>query len=71
MKKTSLISIGAAILGLILLIVGISQNNSLEAQLASLFGSGKVNPGTPWIVIGIILILGAAVLFVINKKKNI
>ena len=35
MKKTSLISIGAAILGLILLIVGISQNNSLEAQLAA------------------------------------
>ena len=70
MKKSSVISIGAAVLGLILLIVGISQNNSLKAQLASLLGSGKVNPGTPWIVIGILLIVAGAVFFVADRKKK-
>ena len=66
-----------AILGIILIVAGavsvlygIMQNNSLEAQLTSLFSSGKTNPGTIWIVIGIIAVVVGIVLMVLNSKKN-
>ena len=41
-----------AIAGIILLVYGNSQNNNIGAQLSSLFGSGKKNPGTPWMIFG-------------------
>ncbi len=58
--------------GVVSLIVGASMNNSLEAQLSSLFGGGGVNPGTPWIIIGIIAAIVGLVLLVIGimKKKK-
>lgn len=45
-------------------IYGLQLNNSVEAQLNSLFGSGSANPGTVWIVVGIIVAaIGLALLF--------
>ena len=54
-----------AIVGIVLLIVGISQNNSIEAQLSNIFSGGGGNPGTVWIIIGIAAIAGY-----MKKKKN-
>lgn len=64
------------ILGIILaiagagsLIYGILQNNSVEAQLSSLFSSGSVDPGTLWIIVGVIAAVIGIVLLVAGKKK--
>jgi len=46
------VGIVLAVVGLILLMYGNSQNNNLGAQLSSLFGSGRRNPGTPWMIFG-------------------
>lgn len=45
----------SALLGLILLIVGIVQNNSLEGMLYAALGATP--PGTGWVVVGIILMI--------------
>lgn len=67
------------IIGIILMVAGafsaiygVTQNSSLEAQLGSLLSSGSVNPGTPWIVIGVIALLVGLVLLImgLRKKKN-
>lgn len=57
-------------LGLGSLIYGVHLNNSVEAQLNALFSSGNVDPGTGWIVAGIIaLVVGIAFLVVGIIKK--
>ena len=65
------------ILGIILIIAGIGctgygfmQNNSLEAQFTSIMSSGTANPGTMFIVIGVILLVVGIILCVVGKKKN-
>ena len=67
------------IIGVILMVLGVGsavfgfmQNNSIEAQLTSIFGSGRANPGTTWIVIGIAALVIGIVLMIIGlrKKKN-
>ncbi len=51
-------------------IYGFHLNNSMEVQLNALFGSGNVDPGTGWIVTGIIaLVIGIALLVVGITKK--
>ena len=53
-----------ALVGLGLMIYGNSQNNNIGAQLTSLFGSGRTNPGTPWMIFGGVLIgIGAILVF--------
>ncbi len=52
---------GAALLGLIFLIVGIVKNCSLESQLIAALGGGAL--GTVWIVLGIIFLIGGIGLF--------
>lgn len=53
------------------LLYGFMQNGSLEAQIMSAFGSGKLNPGTPFMVIGgIALVVGIILLVVANQKKK-
>jgi len=54
MKINGVMIIGfiLVIAGLILLMYGNSQNNNLGAQLSSLLGSGRRNPGTPWMIFG-------------------
>ena len=66
-----------AILGIILIVAGaasivygIIQNNSLAAQLTSLFSGGSGNPGTKWIIIGVIAVVAGIVLMVLNSKKK-
>lgn len=60
----------AAFIGLILLIIGIVQNNSLESQLLMAFG--QPGTGTGLVVFGIILLLAGIGLVVVNylKKKK-
>ena len=65
------------ILGLISLLAGIalalygnSLNNSVSAQLNSLFSSGNVNPGNIWLYGGVALAVIGLVLLVIGKKQN-
>lgn len=60
----------AGVLGLILLIIGAVQNNSLESQLLMAFG--QPGAGTGLIVFGIILLLAGIALIVVNflKKKK-
>lgn len=65
------------ILGIILIIAGIGcagygymQNNSLEVQVNSFLSSGSVNPGTLFIVIGVILLVVGIIICVVGRKKN-
>ncbi len=65
------------ILGIILIVVGLGcagygfiQNNSMAAQLNSLLSSGSVNPGTMFIVIGVILLIVGIILCVAGRKKK-
>ena len=67
------------IIGVILMVFGVGsavfgymQNNSLEAQLTSILGSGRLNPGTTWIVIGAAALVVGIVLLILGlrKKKN-
>jgi len=67
------------ILGIILVfagvgstIFGVTQNNSLEAQLTSFFSSGTTNPGTIWIIIGVVAIVLGIVLIIASllRKKT-
>ncbi|GEM_PF-6524244 len=58
----------AALLGLILLIVGIVQNNSLEGMIYAALGGTA--PGTAWIVIGIILMIVGIGIVVVNYMKK-
>jgi len=66
--SNSLIIIGAvsAITGLGLMLYGNSQNNNIGTQLSSLFGSGRTNPGTPWMIFGGVLI-GIGIILVVRK----
>jgi uncharacterized membrane protein YidH (DUF202 family) len=44
-------------------IVGMTQNNDLRAQISSLVSSGTANPGTVWLVIGLVaVVVGIALL---------
>lgn len=58
------------VLGGIAAVFGYMQNNSLESQLSSLFTSGAINPGTPFIVIGIVAVILGVVLCVLGSRKK-
>lgn len=68
------VGIISLVVGLILLIMGVSTNNSTTAQLSSLLSGNGTNPGTPLIIIGVILMIVGAILaifhFVSQKKNN-
>jgi uncharacterized membrane protein YvbJ len=55
-----------AILGIGLLLYGNSENNNIVTKLSSYLGSGRTNPGTPWMIGGGI-ILGIGVILIIKK----
>ncbi len=64
-------------LGIILIIAGAGSaiygfisNNSWESQLSSLLSSGSVNPGTLWIIIGVVAIIIGIILTVVSSKKR-
>lgn len=52
------------------LIYGITQNNSASAQLSSLLGSGSTNPGTVYIVIGVIAVVIGIILLTMGLKNR-
>lgn len=65
------------ILGVILLVLGAvsvgygyMQNNSLEAQLTSLFSSGTANPGTIFIIIGVVVAIIGGLVCIRAIKRN-
>lgn len=67
------------ILGIIGLLAGVamalygnSLNNSIEAQLSSLFSSGAVNPGNTWLYGGIALAVVGGILLIVGltQKEN-
>lgn len=48
---------------------GFMQNNSLEAQFTSILSSGTANPGTIFIIIGVILLV-VGILFCLSGKRR-
>lgn len=65
------------ILGVILLVLGAvsvgygyMHNNSLEAQLTSLFSSGTANPGTIFIIIGVVVAVIGGLVCIRAIKRN-
>jgi len=59
-----------AIFGLGSCIYGIVQNNSMDAQLSSIFSSGRVNPGTIFIIIGAALAVIGILFWIKGRSKN-
>jgi RNA polymerase subunit RPABC4/transcription elongation factor Spt4 len=58
------------IAGLISVFYGNNQNNSLEAQINSFFESGSKNPGTIFIILGVIGIIIGIVLIIREKMAG-
>lgn len=60
------------IMGFISCYYGIEMNNDMDMQMESLFGSGKTDPGSIYILIGVALILSGLVLLIweINHAKK-
>jgi len=59
-----------AIAGAGSLIYGIVLNNDINAQMNSVIMAGKTNPGTIWIVIGIIAIIVGIIVYLMQKKNS-
>jgi hypothetical protein len=55
-----------AVVGLVLIVYGDSQNRNIVSQLGSLFGSGQKNPGTPWMIAGGTM-LGIGIIMAVKK----
>lgn len=59
------------ILGAISTIAGITVNNDLEIQLEHFWNTGRTNPGTVWIVLGVVALAVGIVLLILGiTKKN-
>jgi hypothetical protein len=58
------------ILGSGSLFFGYYQNNSLEAQWNSILGSGVINPGTPFMIGGTILVVIGVIVLVFGLMKS-
>ena len=67
MVITSIILI---VLGIGSTIYGFYLNNSVEAQLNALFSSGNVDPGTAWIVVGVIALVIGIILLIVKLNRN-
>ncbi|NLO48674.1 MAG: DUF3185 family protein [Clostridiales bacterium] len=65
-----IIGIILAVAGLISTIYGFTANNSWEAQLSSILSSGTANPGTIFIIIGIVALIAGIILIVLGAKKK-
>lgn len=66
-----ILSVILIVLGLASTIYGVTLNNSAEAQLNALFGTGVINPGTTWIIVGAVVgVIGIILLVVELLKKS-
>ncbi|MBQ1377734.1 MAG: zinc-ribbon domain-containing protein, partial [Lachnospiraceae bacterium] len=64
-------SIILIVIGIAAVIYGFMLNNSFEAQFSYFFDTGSVDPGTVWIIGGVIaLVLGIVLLAVSMSKKK-
>jgi len=52
------------------IIYGVNQNNSLEAQFNSVFGSGSTDPGTIFIILGVIGVMAGLIIMYVGYKKD-
>jgi len=60
-----------SIAGIVSIVNGVNLNNSLAHQFQSIFSSGTTDPGTTYIVFGVIgLIIGVIMIIVGITKKN-
>lgn len=64
------VSVILIVLGIGSTIYGFYLNNSVEAQLNALFSSGNVDPGTAWIVVGVIALVIGIILLIVGLNKN-
>ena len=58
------------VLGGLLAILGLAVNSTPDAQLLSFIAGKGTNPGTPLIIIGILLVAGGVTLIVLATKKK-
>ena len=58
------------VLGIGALSYGLHLNNSVEAQLSAFFSSGTVDPGTPWVIGGVIGLIVGAILLIVGLAKK-
>ena len=65
-----IIGVILAIAGTGSLIYGITQNNNVSSQLYSILSNGSSNPGTIFIVIGIIAIVIGLILIIMGMKNK-
>jgi hypothetical protein len=61
-----IVGVVLAMIGLGLMLYGNSENHNIGTQLIGLIGSGKTNPGTPWMITGGIVI-GIGIILIIKK----
>lgn len=59
------------IIGIILCFLGNEMNNDIEAQMESIFGNGKSDPGSGLLVIGTIAIIIGAIVLVLGIIKYV
>ncbi len=61
------------VLGFLLSVLGFAVNSSPDAKLLSFIAGKGTNPGTPLIIIGILLLVGgiALIIFAMKKKKKL
>ena len=65
-----MIGVIVAVVGLVMMLYGNSLNNSVEAQLSSLFSNGQTNPGTLWMIIGGVALGIGAILAIADLTSN-
>ena len=58
------------VLGVLLAVLGFAVNSTPDAQLLSFIAGKGTDPGTPLIIIGILLIAGGIALVVFAGKKK-
>ncbi len=58
------------VIGALLFILGLAVNSTPDAQLLSFIAGKGTNPGTPLIIIGILMIAGGIALVILSGKKK-
>ncbi len=68
-----MIGVGAFILiiGIVLCFLGNEMNNDIEAQMESIFGDGKSDPGSGLVAMGVIAIVIGAIVLVVGIIKYV
>lgn len=67
-----LIVLGAILVlfGIISIIHGVNLNNSILTKVQNIFGSGSANPGTAYIILGILGVIAGSILIFYGYKRK-